>query len=196
MPETATKITVETLSGTESRAFRPALIDLLADAVAADAAVGFLDPLSMDQAVGYWERVFVEVEANRRLILVVRDAERIIGAVQLGFPACTNADHRAEAKNLIVHTSARHHGLGTALMLAAEEASLARGRRLLTIHTRAGDPACKLLEKVGYSRAGVIPGHARSPSGRLHGTAIYYRDLSNSDALMLGENGSFAREDR
>jgi acetyltransferase len=194
--ESVATIAIESVSSSSAPGCLSGLVDLLSDAVAADAAVGFLDPLSTGEAVAYWEQVFADIAANRRELIVARDGERIVGAIQIGFPTCTNANHRADAANLIVHTSARRHGLGSDLMVAAEEAALARRRHLLLIQTRAGDPACKLFEKLGYVRAGVIPGHARSPSGRLHGTATYYRDLRDSDALMLGESGSFLRKPR
>jgi acetyltransferase len=178
---------IERVSGSDAPARRAGLVDLLRDAVAGGASVGFLDPLPEADAVAYWEQVFADADAGRRLLFVARDGNRVLGSVQLFLPRQPNAAHRAEVEKLLVHTAARRRGLGRALMLAAEDAAAALGRHLLVLDTRAGDPAGRLYEHLGYVRAGVIPGYARSSSGRLHGTAIYYRDLRHSDARVLGE---------
>ena len=70
--------------------------------------------------------VFTEIEAKRRLILFVRDADRLLGAVQLGFPA-HECRPSGRGQNLIIAHNGPSPWSGHALMLAAEEASLARG---------------------------------------------------------------------
>ncbi|MSR53924.1 MAG: GNAT family N-acetyltransferase [Gemmataceae bacterium] len=150
--------------------------------------------MSRDEAIEYWERVFAEVDFGRRLLLVAIQGEDLLGAIQLSLAQLPNGRHRGEVEKLLVHTSARRCGLGTALMMAAEDAALSRGRYLLLLDTRAGDPAGKLYEKLGYIRAGVIPGYALSPSGHPHGSAIYYRDLRDCDPQMLGENDAPTRD--
>jgi ribosomal protein S18 acetylase RimI-like enzyme len=185
---------VEQVSASEAPMFRAGLVDLLRDVVADGASVGFLDPLPAAEAIAYWETVFADLERGRRILLVARDADRVVGSVQVALPAKPNAAHRAEVEKLLVHTAARRRGLGKALMLAAEDAAVGLGRHLLVLDTWAGSAAGRLYERLGYVRAGVIPGYARSPSGRLHGTAIYYRDLRHSDGHVLGETDAQRRD--
>lgn len=173
---------------------RAGLSELLTDAVAAGASVGFIHPLPVEEAHHYWDEVLAEVEAGQRLLLIARDGDRIVGSVQLALPRKPNASHRAEVQKLLVHTSARRQGLGLALMQAVADAAETRGRHLLVLDTRAGDPACRLYEQLGYIRAGVIPGYSRSSSGRLDGSAFYHRDLRDCDEHMLGDTDVFTRE--
>ena len=79
-------------------------------------------------------------------------------------------------------------------MHKAEDAAAGLGRTLLVLDTRAGDPCGRLYEKLGYVRAGVIPGYALSPAGRPQASAFYYRDLRDNDGHMLGESDTPPRD--
>ena len=153
------------------------LTDLLIDAVDSGASVGFLPPLAPDAAREYWRDVFADIEAGRRLLLAAVDGGRIVGAVQLELATRPNAVHRAEVQRLLVHRSARRRGYGEALMHRLESVARERGRSLLVLDTRYGDPAELLYLKLGYTRGGIIPAYARSASGSLDSTAFYYRQL-------------------
>lgn len=179
---------VEPLTATAGRGLRAGFVDLLRDAVTNGASVGFLDPLPDDEAAAYWDGVFAEVEDGSRLLFAARDGDRVLGCVQLAIPWKPNARHRAAVEKLLVHTGVRRQGLGTALMRRAEDAAARLGRTLLVLDTRAGDPAGRLYERLGYVRAGVIPGYALSPAGRPQAAAFYYRDLRDNDGHMLGES--------
>ena len=185
---------VERLGGRECAGLRAGFVELLRDAVAGGASVGFLDPLSDDEAAAYWDGVFAEVEAGGRLLFAVRDGDEVLGSVQLAIPAKPNARHRVEVQKLLVHAAVRRRGLGTALMRAAEDAAARTGRYLLVLDTEAGDRAGRLYERLGYVRAGVIPGYALSPAGRPLGGAFYYRNLKDHDAHMLGESDTPPRD--
>ena len=112
------------------------------------------------------------------LLLVALHGAAVVGAVQLALAAQQNALHRAEVQKVMVHTRHRRQGIGQALMAAVEEAAGAAGRTLLVLDTRRGDISEPLYLKAGYQRAGVIPCYARSASGMLDDTVIYYRLLS------------------
>jgi acetyltransferase len=185
---------VDQLAAAEARALRAGFVELLRDAVAGGASVGFLDPLPDDEAAAYWDSVFAEVAAGTRLLFALADGDRVLGSVQLAIPWKPNARHRAEVQKLLVHTSARRQGLGTVLMRKAEDVAVGLGRTLLILDTRAGDGAGRLYEKLGYVRAGVIPGYALSPAGRPQATAFYYRNLRDHDGHMLGESDTPPRE--
>jgi ribosomal protein S18 acetylase RimI-like enzyme len=196
MTETESIVTIEPMTAAGTLRWRSGLAELLIDSVASGASVGFLDPLSSEQSAAYWDEVFSQWRSGERLLFIAREGDRLIGSVQLVLAHLPNSMHRAEVQKLMVHTSARGHGYGTALLMAAEDEAVSRGRYLLVLDSRAGDPAGKLYEKLGYVRAGVIPGYAQSPNGRFHATAIYYRDLRDRDPSLLGDNDVPTREFR
>ena len=43
-----------------------------------------------------------------------------------------------------------------------------------------------MYERLGWVRAGAIPGYACDPDGHLHGTVLFYKELSPSPAGSLG----------
>ena len=150
------------------------LIDLLQDAVDSGASVGFLPPLSRDAASNYWRSVFADLDAGHRLLLGATVGSRLVGSVQLELARKPNASHRAEVQRLLVLRSVRRQGIGEQLMRQLHELARQHGRTLLVLDTREGDPSEQLYRKLGYTRAGVIPGYARSADGALDATALYY----------------------
>src|SRR5205085_8582820 len=89
---------------------------------------------------------------------------RIVGSVQLGLDMPPNQPHRGDIKKLLVHRSARNHGIGAALLARAEAEARARGRTLLALDT-AGAEAERLYVRTGWQRVGVIPDYAMWPGG-------------------------------
>ncbi len=171
-------IAVESLDAGALRRDRDALSALLVDAVESGASVGFQPPHALRDAGSYWDGVARAIDAGTRVVLVARDVDRvIIGTAQLELPAMPNAAHRAEVMKVIVHTSARRHGVGRILMLALEARARERGRTTLVLDTRLGDASERLYEALGYRLAGVVPRYARSGDGAFDATAFYYRLL-------------------
>lgn len=112
------------LTADEAVALLPALRELLQDAVASGASVGFLPPLADAEADEYWAGVIAALRAGSRALLVARDdAGALTGTVQLDLPTRANGRHRAEVAKLLVHRRARRQGLGRALMRALEGAA-------------------------------------------------------------------------
>lgn len=172
-------LAIEALTADAARHEEAALVALLQDVVHDGGSVGFLPPLSTEEAREYWESVAAAVMGGSRCLWVARHAGAIIGTVQLDLERCANGDHRAEVIKLMVHTSGRRRGVGRALMLVAQDEARRRGRRTLVLDTRQGDPSEALYRSLGWTFAGAIPQYARSANGVLHATAIYY--------LLLGE---------
>ncbi len=166
------------VSWVEMAPLREELIELLQDAVDSGASVGFLPPISREDAAEYWHSVEKELRARSLVLLAVKDEEGIIGSVQLELTKKPNARHRAEVKKLLVHRRARRKGLGRALMKAVEAQSVALGRTLIVLDTRKGDAAEQLYLSMGYTRVGEIPHYARSANGDLTSTVFFYRELS------------------
>jgi GNAT superfamily N-acetyltransferase len=152
------------------------LADVLIDCVEGGASVSFMHPLPRERAVAFWRHVAQGVAAGERALLVAEDARGLCGTVQLIFDLPENQPHRADLAKLLVHRRARRHGLGAALMRAAEAAARECGKTLLVLDTASGE-AERLYERLGWVRVGVIPGYALLPHGGLCGTTVYYRNL-------------------
>jgi len=152
------------------------LSELLVHVVADGASVGFLPPLSLQEAAAYWEQVL----SPGVLLWTAVEEQRIVGTVQLHLAMKANGSHRAEIAKLLVHPEHRRQGIARRLMQCAEEAAESEGRSLLILDTRAGDPSNDLYKSTGYTEAGRIPEYARSSNGELHATVFYYKMLGRS----------------
>ena len=152
------------------------LSDVLMDCVAGGASVGFMQPLSRAKASAFWEGVAASVLRGERILQAARDAEGIIGTVQVIFAQYENQPHRADIAKMLVHRRARRRGVGAALLTAAEHAALRAGRTLLVLDTASGD-AERLYAKLGWQRSGVIPDFALLPDGSRCDTTFFYRTL-------------------
>lgn len=168
---------IRSVSAGEVPALLPALTVLLRDAVDGGASLGFLPPLNVDEAGAYWHGVLAEVRGGTRLLFVAREGGRLLGSVQLALATKANAKHRAEVEKLAVLTAERSRGLGTALMEAAHAAALARGRTLLILDTRRGDPAEALYRHLGYTEFGIVPGFTRDARGVSYDTVFFHKHL-------------------
>ena len=169
---------VTTLTRAETLVAEPALVALLRDAVDSGASIGFLPPLSEDEAVEYWRSVGAAVAEGSRVLFAARDAAgEAIGSAQLDLALRVNGRHRAEVAKVMLHRLARRQGVGRALMLAAEAEARRLGRSTLVLDTRHGDPSEILYRSLGWERAGEIPRYARSADGTLHAPAFYFKLL-------------------
>lgn len=153
----------------------PELAILLQDSVASGASIGFLDPLTHEEAINYWREVVAALKGTYRILLIAKINDAIVGTVQLDLASRPNGSHRAEVAKLMVHTSHRGQGIGQALMNAIETEAKQAGRTTLILDTREGDPSEKLYSKLGYIRAGTIPEYARSTDDSLHTTVFMYK---------------------
>lgn len=168
---------LETISPEGGQLILAELVTLLQDAVASGASIGFLPPLSEEEARAYWISVLEDMAQQKRVLLVARDATQVVGAVQLELATKANARHRAEVQKLMVLQRERRRGIGQRLMEAIEPLARERGRALLVLDTRLGDDAERLYRKVGYIEAGIIPSYAQSATGTLEATIIFYKLL-------------------
>ena len=177
MPKPPADRSIERLARPVSDADVTALALLLIDAVESGAAVSFLAPLSLGRAEDWWRKTMVEA-SPRSIIIVARDAQGIVGSVQLHPAWAPNQPDRADIAKLLVHRRARRTGLGTALMRAIEDEARRGEFRLLTLDTKSGDAAEHLYRCNGWIAAGTIPRFAYDPDGRTpHDAVIFYKEL-------------------
>jgi GNAT superfamily N-acetyltransferase len=154
------------------------LSDVLIDCVEGGASVSFMLPIARATAVSFWRSVAAGVARGERVLVVAQDRQgRIVGTVQLIFAQAENQPHRADVAKMLVHRRARRHGVGAALLAAAESAALAAGKTLLVLDTASGD-AERLYAKLGWQRCGVVPDYALLPDGGFCDTTFFYRALN------------------
>jgi len=155
------------------------LAEVLHASVHLGASVGFIMPFSIDDALAFWrDKILPGAESGARRVLLARDADRVVGTVQLIVDTMPNQRHRAEVAKMLVHPDARRQGIGRKLMLAAEEIARADQRTLLTLDTRVGDFAEPLYRSLGFIALGEIPRYAKNPfTPELDGTMIMYKEL-------------------
>jgi GNAT superfamily N-acetyltransferase len=153
------------------------LADVLADCVEGGASVSFMSPFSHDEALAFFRKVAASVAAGDIVLLAAKLDGRIVGTVQLGLDTPPNQPHRADIKKLLVHRSARGHGVGDALMAQVEEEARRRGRWLLVLDTVPGENGYRLYVRAGWTRSGIIPDYALFPDGRLCDTAVFWKRL-------------------
>jgi GNAT superfamily N-acetyltransferase len=169
-------IPVRTLHTTGEREIRE-LSDVLIDCVEGGASVSFMLPIARSTANAFWRDVAAGVDRGERILVVAENtAGQIIGTAQVILAQAENQPHRADIAKMLVHRRARRHGVGTALLAAAESAALRARRTLLVLDTASGD-AERLYTKLGWQRCGVIPGYALLPGGGLCDTTFFYRTL-------------------
>lgn len=152
------------------------LSDVLLDCVEGGASVSFMWPLTRERATAFWRKVAAGVATGERALLIAEDAQGVCGTVQLILDQPENQPHRADLAKMLVHRRARRHGIGGALMRAAQSAARDCGKTLLVLDT-ASDDAERLYEREGWVRVGVIPGYALLPQGGPCATTYFYRTL-------------------
>jgi GNAT superfamily N-acetyltransferase len=154
------------------------LVDVLTACVEGGASISFMLPLAKERALGFWNSVARATAAGDRVLLVAEDDAGIIGTVQVILNLPENQPHRVDVAKLLVHPRGRKRGIAAALMIAAEAATREAGRSLMVLDAVTGGDAARLYERLGWTRAGDIPGFALYPAGGLCSTTFYYRKVA------------------
>ena len=143
------------------------LAGILFDSVSNDASIGFVQPLSMEEAKDFWcDQILPLVEANNRALIIAESNGKIVGTVQLIISMPPNQQHRCEIAKMMVHSKQRKKGIGRLLMEAAITLAKSQNKTLITLDTRSGDVSQKLYELVGFKVAGSIPNFAKQTGGK------------------------------
>jgi GNAT superfamily N-acetyltransferase len=153
------------------------LADLLADAVDSGASVGFVAPFTSGDAAEWWRSLSADIETGGVMLLIAREAGRVVGTVQLRLASLPNSRHRAEVAKLLVHRDVRRRGIARQLLEAIESVARREGRTLLVLDTISGTDADRLYRSLGWIEVGSVPGYAAMPDGTLAPTTIFYREL-------------------
>jgi GNAT superfamily N-acetyltransferase len=173
----STKVEIVSLKAPAADIALEQLAAVLVDCVEGGASVSFMAPFSHAQALAFFRKVAGEVDSGDTVLLAARLNGKIVGAVQLGLDTPPNQPHRADIKKLLVHRSARGHGVAAALMTQVEEEAKRRDRWLLVLDTVPGENGHRLYLREGWTQTGIIPDYALFPDGRLCDTAIMWKRL-------------------
>lgn len=157
-----------------------ALAAILVDVVAGGGSVGFLHPLSIDDAVAFWDRALAAADRGERIVLGARDDGQLVGTLSLLLDLPPNQPHRAELAKMMTRVDRRGRGIASALVREAERLAIERGRTLLVLDTASDEGAAGLYEGLGYRLAGELPHYALKPHGGLTGTRLYWKWIGAS----------------
>src|SRR5262249_52407050 len=123
-------------------------------------------PFPKDAARAAFAAIEPELADGRPGVLAAFAGEELVGTVQLASAWPPNQPHRADVAKLLVRRSARNRGVGRMLMERVEVEARAEGKTLLVLDTVTGGDAERLYERLGWTRAGLIPHYALLPGGR------------------------------
>ncbi|HTJ33432.1 MAG TPA: GNAT family N-acetyltransferase [Dactylosporangium sp.] len=165
----------------------PAHVDnlaaVLADVVRGGASVGFRAPFGAGDAAAWWRTREPSVRDGSLTVWIAEDGTGVVGTVSLCLEPKPNGRHRAEVVKLMVHSLSRGHGLGRALLETAEQAAASAGATLLLLDTATGSPAERLYETAGWTRYGIVPDYATTPTGTLEPCSFFYKQLTASHTV-------------
>ncbi|MFF3316704.1 GNAT family N-acetyltransferase [Streptomyces sp. NPDC003035] len=154
------------------------LADVLVDAVADGASLGFLQPFDHQEAAAWWESRQPAVDVGTLRVWAAETPDGIVGTVSLALEPRANGRHRAEIVKLMVHRTARGRGLARRLLSTAEQAAQEAGVTLLLLDTEADSAADRLYATTGWTRFGTVPAYAADPAGVLQDCSFFYKNLA------------------
>jgi ribosomal protein S18 acetylase RimI-like enzyme len=158
------------------------LAEVLADAVAHGASVGFCNPFGAVDAAAWWRTREPAVCDGSLGVWIAEDDTGVLGTVSLALESKPNGRHRGEVLKLMVHSRARGRGVGRALLTTAEHAAAEAGATLLLLDTASGSPAERLYATSGWTRYGIVPDYAADPAGTLEDCSFFYKRLVPTSA--------------
>ena len=152
------------------------LAALLVDTVDSNAGISFMAGLGLDEAEAWW-RTTLGALSPRAVVLAARDAQGVVGTVQLQPAWPPNQPHRADVAKLMVHRRARGRGIARALMGELERHAREQRFTLLLLDTCKGGAAERLYTSLGWVRVGEVPNFALNPDGSWCDTVFFYKAL-------------------
>ena len=124
---------------------------------------------------GVWRERTRQVATGERVLLAGWADGTLGGVLSLRPGRAPKASHRAAISQVIVDPALRRQGMGRALMVAAEQEAVLKGRSLLTMMVEAGGPGEALCRSLGWHAAGVVPGYAMRSDERLDDAIIFWK---------------------
>ncbi|KAJ4393538.1 hypothetical protein N0V93_002750 [Gnomoniopsis smithogilvyi] len=160
-------------------AYLPSLCSLLQACVNPDpssSSIGFLAPLSEEDAEEYWMTVGLKLGKAHHLFVLTDEADHeVLATVQLITVLKATHKHRGEVSKLLVRPSAQRRGLGELMIDHVETfAREEMGMQLLTLDTNTTTAARDFYKSTGWIEWGACPDYAAFADGKL-GSATFFR---------------------
>jgi GNAT superfamily N-acetyltransferase len=171
-------VEIRRLSAEEGIRQRSALAEVLLDCVRGGASVSFMASLTQAEAEAFFDKAIAGVRDGERILLAAFADARLVGTVQILLATPPNQPHRADVAKLLVSRAARRRGIGALLMQEVEDASRLAGKTLLVLDTVTGEAGERLYLRLGWTKAGVIPGYAMYPDGSWCDTSVFWKRLA------------------
>lgn len=155
------------------------LADILFECVHGGAAVSFILPFKLSEAVSFWqEMVRPSLVTERRVVIAAKINERVVGTVQLDLDTRPNQPHRGDVAKMLVHPDFRRLGIARAMMIELEKQATQAGRQLIMLDTQTGGEAEALYTSLGYKPVGQVPNYAlNATSAGYHAATIMFKPL-------------------
>ncbi|MCU4160837.1 GNAT family N-acetyltransferase [Acidiphilium sp. AL] len=161
---------------------REALANLLIACVADGGSLGYRAPLALARARTVFDEL-ADVERNGQALVFTASVEgEIAGCVAIFAEKRETEPHIAELGKLMVHSRFRRHGIGGALVAAAERAAFEWGKTRLYLFTSDDGIAPAFYDRADYQRAGRIPEGGGLPDGTLVDALIFTKKLAGHAA--------------
>jgi len=157
---------------------RATLSDIIIEVVAHGGSVSFMHPFAPADADAFWAGALASAERGERMVLGAFDGDALVATLSLLLDFPPNQPHRAELAKMMTRVSHRGRGIAMALVRAAEQLAIERGKTLLVLDTASEEGAAGLYEKAGFTLAGEIPDFALKPHGGLTGPLFYWKRLA------------------
>ena len=139
-----------------------------------------MHPLAPEVATAFWTNALAAADAGGRVVLGAMEQGELIGTVTLLLDCPENQPHRGEIAKMMIHVNRRGRGIGRAMMIEAERIAREHGRTLLNLDSATEDGAGEFYERLGFTKAGVIPNYALKPYGGFCGTIIYWKRIDGT----------------
>lgn len=141
------------------------VIAIWTDVSNAGGAVGFVPPVTEADVRLRAEQTFDAIRAGRTHLVTGRVADRLVGFCFLEQRVGPLFAHWATIKRIQIHPAHQGKGLGSALLLATEDAAKQLGLDALHLTVRGGTGREAFYERHGYRIVGRIPRTIRVAPG-------------------------------
>ncbi|KAI1321009.1 acyl-CoA N-acyltransferase [Xylariaceae sp. FL0255] len=161
----------------------PALRDLLQRCVNDEpevSSIGFLAPLSDADAEAYWKSLSASITGPEpeNTLLIATAADQLVATVTIARYLKQTHAYKGEIRKLLVHPDYRRHGLGRAMMDAAERAAVKDlGLELLVLDTATATPAREFYRRTGWTEWGICPDYAMDATRRKNDCSFFVKKL-------------------
>ncbi|MBF7958807.1 GNAT family N-acetyltransferase [Rahnella victoriana] len=155
--------------------YRDELAQLLVDANSQGACVGFPHITGHKEAEDAFHDLRPALSQNERLLWIARDAQGVIGTVQLDLAHSSEQSHQAEVVTLLVSSRAKRRGVGRLLMRELENTAQELRCSVLSSDMQSGSEAEAFYRAQGYRCAELRQDAVRYSRKN---DVVYYKQLS------------------